>query len=190
MDAKLERRDSDSRLVLSIERHLEHAPAKVWRALTERELLKQWFPADVKGEWKVGAPLRFEFLHDEVGDVSESDLRGEVLEVVPERTLAFRWGDGVIRCQLIPHDDGGCTLRLSETLNDASWGARNAAGWEMCLENLELALQGATIAKFAWDAWRPRFERYAEKFESEFGPQEAPPESKRPDENENDDEAQ
>lgn len=177
MDATLTRAGPSLRLEL--ERHLAHAPEKVWRVLTERELLKQWFPADIEGEWKTGAALRFEFLHGEGEGLSEDQLRGEVLAVEPPRLLEFRWGSGVIRCEIIPEEDG-CRLLFSETLDDASWGARNAAGWEMCLDNLELLIEGGTLAKFAWDVWRAKFDRYKKRFEPEHGPQHEPPEDVRP----------
>ena len=68
----------------------------------------------------------------------------------------------------------GCAMRLSERLADPSWAARNAAGWEMCLENLDLLLEGAAALKFAADVWRAKFRRYVEKFEPGFGPQDDP----------------
>lgn len=164
------------RYSLELDRRLAHPPEKVWRALTERKLLRQWFPCDVEGEWKVGSPLRFTFLHGEGEGLSEEDLRGEVLTVDPPRLLEFRWGDSRLRCELIPDGDG-CRLLFSETLADASWGARNAAGWEMCVDNLDLLLQGLTVAKFALEVWRRKFGRYVKKFEPEFGPQQGPPEN-------------
>ena len=63
MDATLTK--NGPRYTLGLERHLAHPPEKVWRVLTERDLLKQWFPCDVEGEWKVGTALRFNFLHGE-----------------------------------------------------------------------------------------------------------------------------
>ena len=165
-----------SRFALRLERRLAHSPEKVWRVLTERELLKQWFPCDVEGEWEVGAELRFAFLHDEGEGLSEEDRLGEVLAVEPPRLLEFRWGTHLIRCELVPEEDG-CTLHFSHTFDDPSWGARNAAGWELCLDSLDLLLQGGAIAKFAWDAWRPRFARYVKKYEPEFGPQLDPQEN-------------
>ena len=76
-DARLEK--DGPRFALRLERRLPHSPEKVWRALTERELLKQWFPADVEGAWTVGATLRFHFLHGEGDNMPEEDLQGEVL---------------------------------------------------------------------------------------------------------------
>ena len=174
MDAKLEK--NGPMYTLGLERRLAHPPEKVWRVLTERELLKQWFPCDVEGEWKPGAKLVFTFLHGEGEGLPEEDLRGEVLTVDPPRLLEYRWGKHVLRCELIAEKDG-CRLLFSESFADPSWGARNAAGWEMCLENLDLLLQGAALARFAVDVWQKKFARYVKKFEPEMGPQQGMPET-------------
>ena len=170
-----------TRYALRLERRLPHPPEKVWRVLTERGLLKQWFPADVEGGWEVGAELQFTFLHGEGEGLSEDEMKGEVLAADPPRLLEFRWGTEILRCEIAGDGDGdGCTLHFSHTFDDPSWGARNAAGWEMCFENLDLLLEAGSLAKFAWKVWRPKFRRYVEKFEPEFGPQDDPPETVRP----------
>lgn len=174
MDATLER--DGSRYVLRVERRLGEPPEKVWRALTNRELLKRWFPCDVEGEWTVGAPLRFEFPKGEHGDLSEEDLRGEVLAVEEPRLLEFRWGKDVLKYGLEPDGDG-CRFRLSHTFDNPAWGARNAAGWEMCVENLDLILEGVGLVKFAAKVWRAKFRRYVTRFEPAHGAQVGPPEN-------------
>ena len=143
MDASLTK--TGPRYTLGLERRLAHSPEKVWRVLTERDLLNQWFPCDVEGEWKVGSELRFNFLHGEGEGLPEEDLRGEVLVLDPPRLLEYRWGTHLLRCELTADGDG-CRLLFSESFEDASWGARNAAGWEMCLDNLELLVQGQSGA--------------------------------------------
>ena len=173
MEATLEQ--DGPRYTLLVERRLAHAPEKVWRVLTERELLKQWFPCDVEGEWRVGAELRFIFLHGEGEGLSDEELRGEVLSVEQPRLIEFRWGTHLLKLELTPDADG-CRLRLSENFEDPSLGARNAAGWEMCLENLDLLIEGASLVKFAVEVWRAKFERYVTKFEPAVGPQQGPPE--------------
>jgi uncharacterized protein YndB with AHSA1/START domain len=159
---------------LLVERHFDHAPEKVWSVLTERDLLMQWFPCDVEGEWTEGAALRFIFLHGEGEGLSEEELSGEVLSVDPPRLLEFRWGTHLLRYELAP-DGNGCRFRLSETFDDPSLGARNAAGWEMCVEKLDMLLEGGALVKFAVDVWRTKFKRYVEKFEAAVGPQQGPP---------------
>jgi len=159
-----------ARYTLTTERRLAEAPEKVWRALTNRELLKQWFPCDVEGEWTVGAGLRFEFLRGEGEGLSEADMLGEVLAVKEARLLAFRWGDDVLRYEITPVEDG-CHFRLSHTFDDPAWGARNGAGWEICLENLDLLLEGVGFVKFAAKVWKAKFDRLVGEFEAAHGRQ-------------------
>ncbi len=161
---------------LAFERRLNHPPEKVWRVLTERDLLRQWFPCDVLGEWKVGEGLQFVFQHGEGDGLPEEDLRGEVLAVDPPKLLEFSWGKYRYRCELSPEGDG-CLLRFTESLADPSEGARTAAGWEMCFENFEAILQGVEVALFVYEAWQAKFEKYVRKFEPEMGPQQGPPEN-------------
>ncbi len=87
MDASLTK--TGPRYTLGLERRLAHSPEKVWRVLTERDFLNQWFPCDVEGEWKVGSELRFNFLHGEGEGLPEEDLRGEVLVLDPPRLLEY-----------------------------------------------------------------------------------------------------
>lgn len=173
MDATLER--DGPRYILRIERRLGEPPEKVWRALTGRELLRQWFPCDVKGDWTVGAELQFEFPEGEGTGLSDEDMRGEVLAVEEPRLLEFRWGTEVLKYELKPDGDG-CHFRLSHSFEDPGWGARNAAGWEVCIENLDLLLEGVGFAKFVAKVWRTKFNRYVGVFEAAHGPQVGPPE--------------
>ena len=166
----------DDRFELTLERKLAHPVEKVWRVLTEPELLCQWFPCDVVGEWKVGADLQFIFRHGEGEGLSEEELRGKVLAVEPPHLLEFSWGQHHFRCQLTADGDG-CHLRFTESLTDPSQGARNAAGWEMCFENTEAVLQGVEVALFVYEVWKTKFEKYVKKFEPEMGPQQGPPEN-------------
>lgn len=174
MDASFSR--DGAHHVLLVHRRLDHPIEKVWRAVTERDLLKQWFPADVEGEWRVGAPLRFHFLHGEGEGLSDDELSGEVLAVDAPRRLEFRWGSEVLSFELAPAA-AGCELRLAQRVDDPSTGARNAAGWEMCLENLQLVLLGRSVLAFSVEVWREWFDRYRAALESEFGHQQGIPDS-------------
>ena len=166
----------ENQYTLRLERRLPHPPQKVWRILTERDLLGQWFPCDVEGEWKVGESLRFNFLHGEGEGLPEEDLLGEVLAVDPDRLLEFRWGSHFLRCELEAVEEG-CRFIFSERFDDPSSCARNAAGWEMCLENLDLLLDGAAAAKFAVEVWQEKFARYRAQFEPDAGPQQGMPDN-------------
>jgi uncharacterized protein YndB with AHSA1/START domain len=157
--------DDVLRPAVRLERHLPDPPAVVWQALTEREQLRSWFPCDVavSGErWEPGAAITFAF-PPEIIDIT---LAGQVLEVDEPNLLAFTWGEETLRFELSP-EDGGTRLVLIDTLPpDAA--ARNAAGWDACLDQL------AGLAADA-GAWKPRFDAYAAEFEPVIGPQSGPP---------------
>jgi uncharacterized protein YndB with AHSA1/START domain len=148
-----------------LERHLPDPPPTVWRAITEPEQLRSWFPCDVEiagGRWEVGVALTFPF-QDHGLDMT---LTGEVLAVDEPNSLAFTWGDETLRFELSPAD-GGTRLVLIDELS-AGHAARNAAGWDVCLDRLA----GLDPDQ---DAWQPRFEAYVAAFEPALGPQEGPP---------------
>jgi uncharacterized protein YndB with AHSA1/START domain len=155
------------RPAVRLERDLPDPPVVVWQALTDRAQLRAWFPSDVivdGGRWEVGAAITFEFSPE-----IDMTLTGEVLEVDEPNALSFTWGEETLRFELTPSGAGTHLVLIDEL--PASAAARNAAGWDTCLDRL------AGIAPDG-DAWQPRFERYAAEFEPTLGPQEGPPQER------------
>jgi uncharacterized protein YndB with AHSA1/START domain len=158
-----------ARPAVRLERRLPDPPTVVWRALTDRQQLRSWFPSDVivdGGRWEVGAAITFPF----PPEVIDMTLTGEVLEVDEPNLLAFTWGEDTLRFELSPEEDGTRLVLVDEL--PAGSAARNAAGWEVCLDSLA-GLEPVS------DAWQPRFERYVAVFEPALGPQEGPPDGAR-----------
>jgi uncharacterized protein YndB with AHSA1/START domain len=104
---------------LVFECELPHAPALVWRALTEQDLLGAWLlPNDMRPE--VGARFSFERADQQ----HRCFIDCEVLEVEPNRTLQWRQtedGDpdsgwrsltSVVTIELTDNAAGGTHLRL------------------------------------------------------------------------------
>jgi uncharacterized protein YndB with AHSA1/START domain len=153
------------RPAVRLERTLQDPPAVVWRALTEREQLRAWFPCDViveGGRLAVGARLTFPF----PAEVIDMTLTGEVLELDEPHRLAFTWGEETLRFELAAEGSGTRLVLVDEL--PAGAAARNAAGWDVCLDRLA-GLEPAA------DAWRPRFDAYVAAFAPTLGPQEGPP---------------
>jgi uncharacterized protein YndB with AHSA1/START domain len=157
--------DDVLRPAIRLERHVTDPPSVAWQALTERERLRSWFPCDVVvsgGRWEPGAAITFLF-PPEVIDIT---LAGQVLEVDQPNLLAFTWGEEMLRFELSPEDGGTRLVLINKLSPDAA--ARNAAGWDACLDHLS----GLPADPGAWKA---RFDAYAAEFEPVIGPQSGPP---------------
>ena len=152
-----------ARPAVRLERELNEPPQALWRALTQPQGLRSWFPCEIVVErWQVGAALSFVFPGHE-----QYTMGGTVLACDPPRALAYTWGEETLRFELSATGAGGSRLVLLDELAPGI-AARNAAGWDACLDRLA----GRDTAP---DAWRPRFERYTAAFEPLVGPQEGPP---------------
>lgn len=153
------------RPAVRLERHLTDPPAVVWRAITDRDELRSWFPCDVEvsgGRWEAGAALTFSF----PPEVIDMTLHGRVLTVDEPKLLVYTWGDDLLRFELHP-DGAGTNLILINELPPET-AARNAAGWDQCLDRLAGRLPDP-------GGWRVQFEHYAAEFLSALGPQDGPP---------------
>jgi len=150
------------RPVLRIERHLSDPIEVVWNAVTEPVVMHSWFPTRIEiDEWKIGATLMHHFDDYDIGPVP-----GSVLEWDPLRRVSFTWELDTITFALTSALEGGTVFVLTEELR-ASHAARNAAGWDGCLDRLQFARER--------ESWTTRFNRYSVAFEAVLGPQEGPP---------------
>ena len=135
----------DGRWVLRFERRLSAPPDRVWRAITDPDEMKAWFPSNVEGDRAVGAELLFTY------DVVDQDdpeqlaaeglplFAGRVLEFDPPRLFSFTWGPEVIRLELVPEGDG-TRLVFRQILSHRSVAGRIGSGWHACLDALETHL--------------------------------------------------
>ena len=147
--------------VLRFERFLPRPVEDVWHAVTDPDQMRAWFPTRIEiDHWETGASLT----HHLDGQPSAA-LPGTVVECSEPHRLVFTWGDDTIGFELSA-TEGGTTFVLTEELG-ASRAARNAAGWEVCLERLVEGTVG--------EDWSSRFERYTAAFAPLLGAQDGPP---------------
>ena len=152
------------RPILRFERHLPKGIEVVWRAVTDPAEMRAWFPTRIDiegGEWKQGARLAHHFEGHDI-----DPLPGTVLEWDPPRRVRFTWGTDTVGFELAPASDGGTILVLTEELS-ANIAARNAAGWDGCLDRLQHGQER--------EDWKIRFDRYTAEWETVLGPQDGPP---------------
>jgi uncharacterized protein YndB with AHSA1/START domain len=152
-----------TRPVVRLERRLPKPVESVWRAVTDPAEMRSWFPTRIEiDEWKAGAELTHHFDEHDI-----DPLPGTVVEWDPPHRVSFTWGTDTITFELTPAPDGGTVFVLTEELS-ASHAARNAAGWESCLDRLQLGADS--------EAWPRRFQHYVDAFEPILGHQDGPPE--------------
>jgi len=96
-----------------VERRYTHAPAKVWRALTEADLLARWVMAN---DFAPERGRRFAFRTQPQGPWN-GVVACEVLEIEPITRLVIRWGDGT-------RDGGMVDTTVAFTLTPDGDGSR------------------------------------------------------------------
>jgi uncharacterized protein YndB with AHSA1/START domain len=140
-------RDGDA-VVLHYERRLAHPPERVWRAITESEHLRHWFPADIVGERVAGAELKIAFWPEAIeqaGDeieaagvaLDDAVLPGRLLTWDPPRLFEFTWDTEHLRFDLAPGDGGTRLLVTIRATEPAPRGFQSTAtGYHVCLDAL------------------------------------------------------
>lgn len=156
-------RDGDT-VVLRYQRTLDHAPRKVWRAITESEHLRAWFPADIIGERAVGAELKLAFWPEAIeqaGDEIEASglslddavLPGRLLAWEPPHLFEFTWDTERLHFALEPHGSG---TKLTVTIRVEQPGPRGfastATGYHVCIDALVAHLDGEAADIFDQEA--------------------------------------
>lgn len=131
-----------ARKTLVIERELAHAPGKVWRALTEGHLLKEWL-LDNDFQPVVGHRFRFRQAPMPKWD---GVVDCEVLVVEPQKKLSYTWNalglESVVVLTLSETSEG-TLLRLEQSgfrpdQETAYVGA--GYGWKKFLGNMDRVL--------------------------------------------------
>jgi uncharacterized protein YndB with AHSA1/START domain len=99
-----------------MERTLNAPVARVWKALTDVDQMRQWY-FDLK-EFRPQVGFEFEFVVEHEGNTYHHLCR--VTDVVPEKKIAYTWrykgepGDSLVTFELAPEDDK-TRLKLTHT---------------------------------------------------------------------------
>jgi uncharacterized protein YndB with AHSA1/START domain len=139
------------RWMLTFTRRLAHSREKVWRAVTEPAHLAAWYPQEIVGERRAGAPLRFV---SSAGD----GFDGQMLVFDPPEVMEFTWGPDRLRIEL-QADGTGTLLTLTDTFDELGKAARDGAGWHECLDRLVSELDGTPPRPWGerWGEVHPRY---------------------------------
>ena len=136
---------------LALVRKLDAAPAKVWRALTEPEMMKRWMAPDdafkvpvAETQVRVGGRYHIVMISP---DGEEHDVSGVYREIVPNKKLVYTWAwkttperESVVTIELRAAG-GGTELTLTHRqFADEDARNRHEHGWKGCLARLERAV--------------------------------------------------
>ncbi|RZL93150.1 MAG: SRPBCC domain-containing protein [Variovorax sp.] len=140
---------------LTLRRHYAAAPAKVWRAWTDPQALKQWFgPAEITEvpvaeiDLRVGGRFRVVMLAE---DGERHEVSGAYREIVPHRKLVFSWAwvstperESRVTVLIEPSGNGSDLTLLHEQFFDEAAREGHTHGWTGSMVKLE-ALLGADV---------------------------------------------
>ncbi|HXH21090.1 MAG TPA: SRPBCC family protein [Dehalococcoidia bacterium] len=149
---------ADGRWRLHFKRVFPRPIDQVWRAVTEPAHLSHWFPTTIEGERAAGALLRFAFPGGQA-----APFEGRMLAFDPPRLVEFLWGRDIVRIALrsVPE---GTELTLTDVLEERGKGARDGAGWHVCLDGLAAHLSGSPEVRQEAIGWKEVHPLYVEKF--------------------------
>lgn len=139
----------DGRMVIRFVRLLPHPPEKVWRAITDPELLAAWFPAVVDLDQPPGAELFFGVTDEQqrrycMADDPDRKPNGRMLRNEPPTLLEYEWLGEILSWEITGTADGS-RLVFTNVLSDRDSAGPAAAGWEAGLEVVEAQLAGKPI---------------------------------------------
>jgi uncharacterized protein YndB with AHSA1/START domain len=144
--------------VVRFERTFPYTADRVWDAITDPARLGQWFPTTVEfAALRPGAPITFRFAEDRY-----PPMDGEFREVSAPHRLSFTWGDDLLTFELEERDGAAaCRLAFSVVLDSAEKAARDAAGWDDCLDVLDLVVSGEAAERPGRsESWQARYDEY------------------------------
>lgn len=131
---------------LVIEKELPYQPEKIWRALTQGALMKEWL-MDNDFEPVVGHKCRFRTTPKPNWD---GVIESEVLVIEPNKKLSYSWGslglETVVVWTLAP-TQAGTLLRMEQSgfRPDQEFAYKGANyGWQRFISALERVVAGLT----------------------------------------------
>lgn len=134
--------------------YIASTPEKVWQALTDIDLMRQWWVDPKAGcarvnvsDWQPGSDWK----HQRADGTDIVDIQGKVLEFTPPQRMVLSWGrpseaDDVAKhsrltIQIEPYTDALVRLTIIHDELDESMLKGISGGWPTILSNLKTLLE-------------------------------------------------
>ncbi len=147
----------DGRPAIRFQRTYPQPTARIWSAIADPAELSHWFPARVSLDPRVGGVTEFS------DDPNVADKVGTVLAFAPPHRLAYMWGSDELHFELVADETGGCLLTFINVLAFRNDAALKAAGWSVCLAELDKHIAGAVAQGPHSDMaepWQQHYDNY------------------------------
>lgn len=131
---------------LTLVRRIKAAPARVFAAWTQAEILAQWFGphhtrvAEAQVDARVDGGFRLQ-LEEDGG--ARHEISGRYLEIEPERRMVFTWAwastperESRVTVQFRPIDNGTEVTLTHDRFADSDTAMRHRRGWTESMERL------------------------------------------------------
>jgi uncharacterized protein YndB with AHSA1/START domain len=129
---------------LVIEKEMSYPPEKIWRALTEGSLIKEWL---MDNDFQPVVGHSFKFRSTPVPNW-DGIIDSQVLAIEPNRKLSYSWGsmglESVVTWTLTPTDTGTHVhMEHSGFRPDQEFAYKGAQyGWQKFIGNMERIVAG------------------------------------------------
>ena len=131
--------DANETKTLVIEREMPHAPEKIWRALTQGALIKEWL---MDNDFQPVVGHNFQFRSNPVPGWN-GIIDGEVLILEPHKRLSYSWGTMGMKSVVLwtlAASKSGTLVRMEQSgfrsEQDAAYKGATY-GWQKFLGNLD-----------------------------------------------------
>ena len=144
---------------LTLGRHFNHAPERLWTMITDPAQLAKWSPIVPDRPLTSAGPA----VSRENPD--DDPVAADVIEADPPRLLVHRWGSDELRWLISP-DGAGSLLELRQRFVSREMAGSYGAGWRICLGTLAVQddgdmherVVGQRAMAYDWVMYRERFD--------------------------------
>lgn len=131
---------TEGQTTIRFDRFFQQSPEVIWKCLTETDYLSKWFPADLRGEKEVGAPIRIVSFSDKFPPVN-----GVITCFQPYSIFEYLWEDETLRWE-INDSPKRASLTFLNKMSDAKAKSTDiadiATAWHSCLDVLHYVVKG------------------------------------------------
>lgn len=140
-----------TKFAVNITKKINALPLKVWDALTNPEIIKQYlFGTETISDWKVGRPIVFQGVWE---GVTYKD-KGTILEFIPEQKLKYDYWSSFSKLEdvsenyqqitfdLVSQDEKTILTLTQENIPSQEAKEHSEANWGMVLDQLKQIVEG------------------------------------------------